>query len=58
MRIMLIQDLFTSSYPPLAAAVPGWQYPPHGMAYGMQYHPSVMVNHILKLLPNLNHGIG
>ncbi|WMV42807.1 hypothetical protein MTR67_036192 [Solanum verrucosum] len=41
-RKELPMDLFTLSYPPLAAAVPGWQFPPHGMAYGMQYHPSVM----------------
>ncbi|XP_059318662.1 probable ADP-ribosylation factor GTPase-activating protein AGD14 [Lycium ferocissimum] len=42
-RKELPADLFTMSYPPLAAAVPGWQFPPHSaMAYGMQYHPAAM----------------
>ncbi|MCD7451966.1 hypothetical protein HAX54_014344 [Datura stramonium] len=28
-------DLFTSSYPPLAADVPGWQFPPHGITFAL-----------------------
>ncbi|KAK4355435.1 hypothetical protein RND71_024406 [Anisodus tanguticus] len=48
-RKELPADLFTMSYPPLAAAAPGWQFPAHGMAYGMQYHPSAMA---VSALPN------
>nr|GMD44280.1 probable ADP-ribosylation factor GTPase-activating protein AGD14 isoform X1 [Ipomoea batatas] len=36
----LLQELFTSSYAPFAAASSPWQFhPPHGMGYGMQYYP-------------------
>ncbi|XP_060211239.1 probable ADP-ribosylation factor GTPase-activating protein AGD14 isoform X2 [Lycium barbarum] len=48
-RKELPADLFTMSYPPLAAAVPGWQFASHGMAYGMQYHPTAMA---ISALPN------
>ncbi|KAK4364957.1 hypothetical protein RND71_016315 [Anisodus tanguticus] len=48
-RKELPADLFTMSYPPLAAAAPGWQLPRHGMAYGMQYHPAAMA---ISALPN------
>ncbi|CAN4127850.1 unnamed protein product [Withania somnifera] len=41
-RKELPADLFTSSYRPFAAAAPGWQFAPHGLAYGMQYHPAAM----------------
>ncbi|KAM3378819.1 putative ADP-ribosylation factor GTPase-activating protein AGD14 [Capsicum galapagoense] len=44
-RKELPADLFTLSFPPLAAAVPGWQFAPHRMAYGMQYHPAAMAAH-------------
>ncbi|KAJ8543086.1 hypothetical protein K7X08_005609 [Anisodus acutangulus] len=48
-RKELPADLFTMSYPPLAAAAPGWQFPTHGMAYDMQYHPAAMA---VSALPN------
>ncbi|XP_059658047.1 probable ADP-ribosylation factor GTPase-activating protein AGD14 isoform X2 [Cornus florida] len=36
-------DLFGASYSSFPAPVPSWQmHPPHGMGFGMQYHPTVL----------------
>ncbi|KAL3844134.1 hypothetical protein ACJIZ3_001537 [Penstemon smallii] len=42
-RKELPMDLFASNFTAFTPAAPGWQMrPPHGIGYGMQFHPPVM----------------